>query len=157
MKVTLLDYEMAQGANTGSLRHIGAIKRGYKSKTKLQSSWNSHIEGACGEIAVSKAMGKYWGGSINTFKKGGDIDGSDEWEVRTRSKEGNDLILREDDPEDRIYFLVVGVCPTYEIKGWIKGINGMLNAFSANYGNYGYAYFVPQTFLNKLEDLEGIK
>ena len=50
MKVTLLDYEMAQGSTTGSLRHIGAIKRGYKNKTKLQSSWNSHIEGACGEF-----------------------------------------------------------------------------------------------------------
>ena len=82
MKVTLLDYEMAQGSTTGSLRHIGAIKRGYKNKTKLKSSWNSHIEGACGEIAVSKAMGKYWGGSINTFKSGGDIDGTG-WEVRS--------------------------------------------------------------------------
>ena len=153
MKVTLLDYEMAQGANTGSLRHIGAIKRGYKNKTKLHSSWNSHIEGACGEIAVSKAMGKYWGGSINTFKEGGDIDGTG-WEVRTRSKQGYDLILRDDDPKDRIYFLVVGVCPTYEIKGWIRGGEGMLDRFVNDYGDYGKAYFVPESFLNNITELE---
>ena len=97
-------------------------------------------------------MGKYWGGSVNTFKKGGDID-STEWEVRTRSKEGYDLILRDDDPKDRIYFLVVGVCPNYEIKGWIKGGEGMKSSFANNYGDFGKAYFVPEGSLNKIEQL----
>ena len=153
MNIVLEDYEMVQGANTGSLRHIASIKKGYKNKIKLESSWNTHIEGACGEIAVSKAFGKYWGGSINTFKRGGDVD-STKWEVRTRSKHNYDLILRNDDPQDRIYFLVTGLCPNYEIKGWIKGNDGMKQEYLHDHGNYGEAYFVPQEHLNNIKDLE---
>jgi hypothetical protein len=63
--------------------------------------------------------------------------------------------LRDDDPKDRIYFLVVGVCPTYEIKGWIRGGEGMLDRFVNDYGDYGKAYFVPESFLNKITEMEG--
>jgi len=49
----------------------------------------------------------------------------------------------------------VGVCPTYEIKGWIRGGEGMLDRFVNDYGDYGKAYFVPESFLNKITEMEG--
>ena len=90
IEVTLEYYEVAQAAHVGQLRNLSAMSRGYETKMPGRE-WQAHIEGACGEIAVAKAAGKYWGGSINTFKDGGDI-ASTGWEVRTRSSHDHDLI-----------------------------------------------------------------
>ena len=109
IEVRLKDYEVLQAAMTGMMRQVSAIKR--KSVSKINGrEWQAHIEGACGELAVAKVMGRYWGGSINTFKTGGDID-STGWEVRTRSSHDYDLIVRDDDDDERVFILVTGSAP----------------------------------------------
>ena len=149
IEVTLTDYEMAMAANAACLRNIAAKKRNYQTVFN-DADWQAHVEGACGEVAVAKAFGKYWGGSVNTWKKGGDID-STGWEVRTRSKHHYDLIIRDDDPDDRTYILVTGISPDFTIRGWITAKEAKQEQYAKDYGGHGMAYFFPQ---NKLRDME---
>ena len=152
IKISLTDYEMAMAANAACLRNIAAVKRGWESKFASHNQWQNHIEGACGELAVAKVMGRYWGGSINTFKRGGDID-STGWEVRTRSNHDFDLIVRDDDPDGRVFILVTGKAPDYRVWGWIKSEDAKRNEWLKDYGGYGKAYFVPQAALRPMEEL----
>lgn len=142
---------MAMAANAACLRNIAAVKRGYKS-IKDDQAWQAHIEGACGEVAVAKVMGKYWGGSVNSFKSGGDID-STGWEVRTRSREEYDLIIRDTDPDGRVFILVTGKSPDYSVWGWIMSEDAKQPQWRKNYGGHGEAYFVPKAALKPMEEL----
>ena len=151
IEVTLEYYEVAQAAHVGQLRNLSAMSRGYETKIPGRE-WQAHIEGACGEIAVAKAAGKYWGGSINTFKDGGDI-ASTGWEVRTRSSHDHDLIIRDSDPDGRVFILVTGLSPTFRIHGWIKSEDAKREEWRKDYGGHGLAYFLPQKLLKKWEDL----
>jgi hypothetical protein len=153
MNVTLTEYELMQASMVGCLRYIAAIKRNYKSGTKFKAGWSEHVEGACGEVAAAKALGAYWGGSINTFKTGGDLD-STGYEVRTRSEQNYDLIIRDDDPNDRIFILVTGQTPNYEIAGWLLAADAKQVEFKKDYGGYGPAYFVPRKHLRPMRELE---
>lgn len=151
--IELSKSEGFQASLVGIQRNIEAILDGRKTAFGKDKTWTIHIEGACGELAVSKYMNLYWGGSVNTFKSDGDLCNG--WEVRTRSNDDWDLIIRNNDPEDRIYILVTGLFPKYYIKGWIKGKQGKQNQFYKNYGNYGHAWFVPQNYLQPMKNLKG--
>ena len=151
IEVTLEYYEVAQAAHVGRLRNLSAMSRGYETKMPGRE-WQAHIEGACGEIAVAKAAGKYWGGSINTFKDGGDI-ASTGWEVRTRSSHDHDLIIRDNDPDGRVFILVTGLSPTFRIHGWIKSEDAKREEWRKDFGGHGPAYFVPKKLLKNMEDL----
>ena len=151
--VTLNSYELAQAGTTGLLRNIAALKRGYKNKVEPNAAnWQNHVEGACGEVAVAKLLGKYWGGSINTFKEGGDLDATG-WEVRTRSSHHYDLIIRDDDADDRVFILVTGSAPNYQVHGWILAADGKQQQWRKDHGGYGAAFFVPKSALRKLGEL----
>lgn len=152
IEVTLTDYELAMASNAACLRNIAALKRGYESKIGNLQHWQNHVEGACGEVAVAKVTGKYWGGSVNTFKSGGDID-STGWEVRTRSDHDYDLIVRESDPDGRVFVLVTGQSPSYRIWGWIKSEDAKQEWWRKDYGGHGSAFFVPKEHLKNMGDL----
>lgn len=153
MDITLNDYELIQAATTGMLRQVNAIKKKYKSRMS-GNEWQAHIEGACGEIAAAKATGKYWGGSIGTFKAQGDLDGCG-WEVRTRSRHDFDLIVRDDDADDRIFILVTGYAPNYSVRGWILAADAKRDEWRKDYGGHGPAYFVPMSSLRDMRELIG--
>lgn len=151
-EVTLTGYEMAMASDAGRLRNIAAIKEGRKPQID-GGEWQAHIEGAAGEVAAAKLLNVFWGGSINTFKAGGDIDGTG-WEVRTRSKHFNDLIVKESDPDGRVMILVTGKSPHFMVRGWIRSEEAKKAEFKQNYGGHGNAYFVPQSKLHLMEDLD---
>ena len=96
IEVTLTDYELAQASQVGCLRLIADIRRPKKPSAN-PNEWQIHIEGACGDGSGSQGRGQYWGGTVNTYKQGGDIV-SRLWEVRTRSSHKYDLLIRDDDP-----------------------------------------------------------
>jgi len=152
--VTLNSYELAQAGTTGLLRNIAALKRGYKNKNET-ANWQNHVEGACGEVAVAKLLGKYWGGSINTFKEGGDLDATG-WEVRTRSSHHYDLIIRKDDADDRVFILVTGNAPNYQVHGWILGADGKHPKYYKEHPVIGQRFFVPQADLISLGSLKWV-
>ena len=105
-------------ANVGLARRLDSIHKSlnrYKHASK--SEWSYDIDGACAELAVAKAMGVYWSGHVGSFKE------PDVANIHVRSTAHKDgcLIIRDNDPEDYVYILVITECPNYTIVGGISG------------------------------------
>lgn len=155
LKVQLTPFEVAMAAQVGCRRQIESLIKGLKPAygASPEGAWSIHIEGACGEIAVAKAMGVYWDGSVNTFGKP-DIVGSS-LQIRTRSKENYDLIVRTKDKDDEVMVLVTGIAPIFEIRGWMVARDAKQHRFLQTYGGRDAAYFVPSKELKPIEELAG--
>src|ERR1051326_1480658 len=99
--VQLTEEEWSRAAWIGIKRRIDSRISGLKIQSSYPLSatdngvkdinfWDMDIEGACGELAVAKALGLQWEGRSFTFKKG---DIGKNIQVRTTSKYS--LIIRE--------------------------------------------------------------
>ena len=149
MKVKLSWHELAMATEIGRLRNLANIKYQRQDSTNQKRyDWHNHLEGACGELAVAKALGRYWDGSVDTFKKP-DVCG---FQVRTALSHKN-LIIRPIDSGDDNFVLVTGNSPFYEIHGWIKGSEGKQDKFWRT-DVRAPAWFVPIEYLNPFETLE---
>lgn len=153
MKAITLDwFELMQAGMVGLLRQCNALRDGRKDAhglTDRDSNWNTHIEGACGERAVAKAVNRYWNGSVDTFKSGGDVGAK--IQVRTRSQHDYELLVRDSDPDDAAFFLVTGWAPHYRVIGWIMGRDAKRAEWKQTHGGRPAAYFVPHAALTALE------
>jgi hypothetical protein len=149
--VTLTPPEMSMAAQVGCARHIEALRLSLKDKHGAQEhdGWQLHIEGACGELALAKCLGVHWEGTVNTFKRGGDVG---TMQVRTRSKHDYELIVRKDDDTKAMYWLVTGTCPDYRIHGFIRGYDAQRAEWWFRHGGREGAWFVPQNQLKPVED-----
>ena len=150
-EITLTWPEVAMAVGVGMRRQLSALRRGLPQANGCEDTWTLHVEGACGELAVAKRLNLYWGGTVDTFKVGGDI--GDLIEVRTRSESHYDLIVRERDRADSIYVLVTGRCPSYVVRGWLRGKDAAKPEFLRGYAARPEAYFVPQGRLASIDDL----
>lgn len=154
IEITLSFHEIYMAALIGVMRRIVSLKQGHKHRFGNDGSnaWEEHIEGACGEVAFAKAVGKYWDGSINRFgSKGGDV--GDRYQVRTRSKEYYDLYVRPEDADDKPYVLVIGRNGKYKVYGWMYGRDAKQEKWLKEYGGRRGAYFVPKEELQPLDAL----
>lgn len=152
MRVNLEWFEVSRAALVGVSRNVEALRKGLQNaRPTNESEWSIHILGALGECAFAKAMGRYWSGSVNTFKAGGDVGLI---QVRTRSKHHYDLIVRDGDCDDDLFVLVTGGPHEFEIHGCMRGKDAKRPEFKQNYGNYGDAYFVPK---NRLQDVRRLR
>jgi hypothetical protein len=150
-RVSLEWYEYAMASDVGRMRSLASIRQGLKHKYGMSTAgWTESIEGACGELAVAKALGIYWDGSVNTFKAP-DVGNL---QVRTRSKDHYDLIVRPEDKSEDVFVLVTGVCPDYVVHGWTTGADAKQGCYLQTYGNRPPAYFVPKDRLSPIEELE---
>ena len=156
MKVTLDWSELELAAAVGLRRQLSSLRDQRKDKHGFSGpGWTIHIEGACGELAVAKALGRYWNGSVDTFKDA-DIPGEHtaigfgKVQVRTRSNAYYDLIVRPDDADQDVYILVTGRAPEFEVHGWIRGRDAKQKMWLRTYGDRPAAYFVPQSALQRL-------
>lgn len=144
-EVELSWAEVEMAAHVGARRQIDSLRRGLPDKHGYEGSgWDNHVEGAMGEITVAKALGRYWNGSIGTFKSGGDVG---KIQVRCRSKLDYDLIIRTDDRDADWFVLVLGRCPRYWVVGYISGAEAKQEQWLQNHGGRPPAYFVPQSAL----------
>lgn len=142
MTVILTESEIYLAAVVGVRRQIEAIQKGLPDRHGFEGAgWNLHVEGAAGELAVAKAYGRFWDGSVNTFKRSGDVG---QVQVRTRSKDGYDLIVRCDDRDEDRFVLVVGRIPEFEVCGWIRGRDAKQDRWLKRHGGREAAYFVPR-------------
>jgi len=149
--IQLSQLEIMWASQIGTIRHTEAIKKGLSDKHGFDGDGLMiHINGACGEMAVAKALGIYWAGSINTFKKERDVG---KWEVRTRSKDYYDLLIRPDDDENNIYILVTGEIPTFKVQGFILGKSAKRQEWMKDYGGRPPAYFIPKEYLSDIKQL----
>jgi hypothetical protein len=115
-----------------------------------------HIVGAIGEMAAAKAIGCYWGGDVNTWKK---PDLPDHIQVRTRTKPHYQLLVRPDDKEAEIYVHVIAemkgrfVPSVCDVRGWAFGSECKKAEHLRSWGGRPAAYFVPDDILHSIESL----
>ena len=151
--ITLSEDENIHATKIGVLRQKEAERMRLKDKHGFTGEGeNIHVEGARGEMAVAKRLGIKWEGHVNTFKRFPDVDGN--IQVRTRSKDWYELIVRCDDPLDAKYVLVTGTTPKYRVRGWIKGKDAMKAEYLKTHGGREEAYFIPQFMLSPMEGLD---
>ena len=123
-------------SNEAGWNHGSTYKRTYLQRTQEE------IVGVCGEMAVARVLDCYWSPSVNTFHKETDLPRS--MEVRSTAHLTGRLIVRENDPTDRIYVLVIGEPPTMTVVGWMLGADARKDQWIENPHGHRQAWFVPQ-------------
>jgi len=143
--------ELAEALSLAQRRMDGVQEMGLRDKHGAQGHRNSeyHILGARGEIAFRKFIGSSGPLTVNTFRSAPDVGG---YEVRTRSRDDFDLILRADDPDHKIYVLVVGGGCRFRVVGWLRGSERYPHG-QKTYGGRPPAWFVPQNALHDMSEL----
>lgn len=147
--VNLAGHEIMLAAVAGAMRQIENIKRNREPAygAGVSNDWQLHIEGVLGEYALAKYLGVRWDGK-------GKLRAPDVGEVdcRTRSRAGYDMIIHPEDPDDRVFWLVLGNNGHYRVAGWILGRDGKRQEWWKDPTGKGrHAYFVPQSALNSPE------
>ncbi len=150
-------YEMYQAGKVGWHRHVEAVyKRKLRTRKFRKKNFVVHIEGAIGEIAVAKASNRYWGGTVNVGKRVADVGERIEVRCRDETDGERDLIVRDDDPDDRVMVLVTWTesdLPSLKVWGWIEIKKAKKKKYLSNPGGYGQCYLIPKEDLNPMETL----
>ncbi len=157
IEVVLTPEESTYACSIGELRHQEAIRQGRPDQhgavgSSYDAGLKMHQDGAAGELAAAKALGRPWAATVNTYKRGGDL--GENVQVRLRRKLYYDLIVRKGDRPDDYYILVLRELPAtkFWVVGWIQGKDAQRDEWWNNYGGYGGAWFVPQNCLTRFPD-----
>ena len=147
---------MQAAAQVGVTRYVLWRSDGLQHRNGMseEDGWRANIEGACGEMAAAKFLGVYWNGSINTYRKGGDLGAN--IEVKTRSRHDYDLLVRTYDvAKPKVYVLVTGNAPDFRVRGWIvlDGPQDCKDEWLKTYANRPEAWFIPVSALSQDWDL----
>ena len=156
MKVELTSFEYKMCVAVAVDRMSTSIQAGLNHASTYERSWldrtREEILGACGEMSVAKAVNLYWSPSVNTFHREPDI--APNIEVRTTHHDNGCLIVRDNDADDRNYFLVTGEPPVFHVRGWLRGSEARKDEWSIDPHSLRKAFFVPQSALNKLDEFQ---
>jgi len=128
-------------SNEKSLNHASTYERPHLERIEQE------ITGACAEMVVAKCLGKFWSPSVNTFHVTPDIEPN--IEVRATTRVDGSLVVRDNDPDDRWYVLVVGSPPTMTVVGCLRGSDAKQDQWLRNPHGHRPAWFVPQSALRK--------
>ncbi len=151
MNVVLSWSEVLFAAHVGVARRVNALRNNRKAAYGCtdDDAWDKDIEGACGEIAVAKALGIYWNGSIGDLA----VDVGP-YQVRTTGLEHGCLMLHKKDEDDKQFILVTGRAPRMRIVGWIFAGDGKRDEWWKDPTRKGRpAWFVPQAALKDFATL----
>lgn len=150
--VRLSKAEMLMASSVGAMRQISSLAAGRDdAHGAAGNGWQMHIEGAMGELAAAKAMGRFWSGTINSF---GGADMGARIQVRTRSRHDYDLIVRDNDQDDHLFILVTGEAPEYRVRGWISGSESKRDCWRKSPNGRPEAWFVPASALHPLVTMD---
>lgn len=163
----LVATEMMIAGYIGVARNVYALVHGLTPAADMGwgNSWQTNIDGACGEMFVAKTLGMHWCPLI------GDIRADDvgPYQVRTNgSRKWTDTILRpasetcKGDYPDRPYIavLALAVPSEFEIMGWIWGRDGMAEQWlrkGSETDKRPPAYFVPRAALRPMSELPTVE
>lgn len=150
-EVTLTAAECLQAAMVGVTRQITNLRDGRQDAYGAQKDlgWQLHLEGACGEMAFAKYAGIYWSGALGNLS----ADDVGEFQIRTATRPTDSLILHPKDPDDRIFVLLIGTAPTYQLRGWIHARDGKNTRYWRDPLGNRAAFFVPQSALKPMRQL----
>jgi hypothetical protein len=155
--VRLTYSELLQAAQVGVQRRVQNIKTTRAERPTYglgqDGAWSCDVEGAAGEMAVAKWRGVYWNGALGNL--GADDVG--ELQVRTTTHPRGRLILHDRDNPEKVYVLVRGHAPSFELVGWIRGRDGMRREYWSDPANGRPAYFVPEEALHSMQELTEMK
>lgn len=151
--VQLSRFELHHAAGVGLQRALKSWSRGDKDKHGYTGdSFAPHIVGAVAEYVVSKAVGRCWPFSVDTFTSEPDIAGG----IEVRWSGTGRLIIRNQDierhPNSR-YVLVTGVGTTMRVWGWITPTEATKPVWLDAPKGRPPAYFVPTGSLHDLEQI----
>jgi hypothetical protein len=154
MIVTLTGPEVSFASAVGLARQTEAIIQGKKDAHGFRGDpWGVHIEGALAEYATAKALNCFWPASVNTWKEPDLTLCGVGIQVRLRSHDHYDLLVREPDPEQDVYVLTLGTAPTFRVAGWLFGQDAKQARYRQDYAGRVPAYFVPQVDLRPLASI----
>ena len=154
ISVSLNYWECVTAANVALNRKLASRFKKLKQRTfgkKGRDDWKDDIEGAMAEMAFCKHFGMYWDGSVNTFKMP-DVPNTN-IQIRSTDRNLGRLIIREGDPANDLYILVVGLIPNYKIIGGLFAHQGKLDEFIDNPNNQSPCWMIPQDKLSPIENL----
>jgi hypothetical protein len=150
MELTLPEFEVA--INTARLRIVAsAMQRLNHASTyqrDLVKRLDEEVVGACGEMAVGKATGRWFVPSVNTFHRTPDC--LKDVEVRATALPTGSLIVRENDADDRRFVLAIVQAPRVTLVGWMTGSEAKQPEFSRDPHGHRQAWFVPQDRLHPI-------
>jgi hypothetical protein len=150
--ITLTKVELEIGVRIGVMRHLNALREGAKDAHGFVGDpWEVHIEGACAEMASYKAIKYFWSPTIDVRKEAGGDGGP--YEVRRRSDQRHDHLVRENDRIDAPHILACGSLPTFRVVGWIWGYEARCAEWWHNHGGRGWCWWPPQAELHDLDEL----
>jgi hypothetical protein len=152
LTIKLDPYECILAGVVAVMWKVKARSNKYEEKhgtTKEDKSWDLDIEGACGEMAFSKAYNLYWSGNFSAFKL------PDVGPYQIRTTKSYSLILRKDDNVKDVYVLVCGRSPDFVITGWCYGWEFRKDEYfrDPTNSNREKAYFIPKHVLHPIESL----
>lgn len=159
--VTLRPFEIEMAATVGVQRHVRALALGKRPTDGVAADrlWQIHVEGALGELAFAKATGRYWGGSVGTYRNGGDVG---QIQVRTTSAAHGHLLLytttNKDHPSDAFVLVTSNDVPVrdaagvgglmFAVRGWCFAYEGKRPCYLRRMADGRPAqYWVPQSDL----------
>lgn len=149
--VQLTPSQIFQGAMVGVMRqcHVIQAGRNHTRGETTKNDWQRHVDGALAELAVAQYLDLFWDGKVGLITAG-DVGSI---EVRTTHHVSGRLIVHDDDPDDARFVLVTGCNGTYDLRGWIAGMDGKRDEYRDDPKGGRPAYFVPQDRLRPMTEL----
>lgn len=151
VRVTLTRDEEWVARLVGLRRWQIARKNGQSIVTKLRGtptgvSEETDVQSVGSEIAVAKAINKYWHPDLHPQSKH-EPDVGHATQVRWTGRERGKLIVTPNDQDNHMFYLVRGHLPNYDVVGRLPAKSAKQEKWLRNPGNRGPAYFVPEEAL----------
>ena len=161
--VSLSLAEIQIGAMVGIQRQIREIGQSEDRKKILEvymrrhndpsseGLWSNAVEGALGELAVSKYLNQYHTGMTSHW--GTDVGRN--IEVRTRRKSNYQLFIKSTDKDMHFYVLVTGSFGEYILQGFMPSSYAFTRKdwFHDNNGTTNRAFWIPNHQLKPISEL----
>ena len=143
MQITLAPAEFQHAAYAGFMRQTQNLCVGRNDAHGYHGTgYDIHILGAVGEYVVARALAVFWPGpGLLRAPDVGPI------QVRTATRLDSRLIIHPSDPDDAPFVLVTGAGLSYEVRGWMWGLNAKQPMWWTDPTGKRPAYFVPQKHL----------
>jgi hypothetical protein len=140
-RVGLLRFRMS--GNAGLNPH-----QSQEGRTDEHRIWHETL-GCMAEAAVAQHIGIAYAGTVNTFHAEPDVG---PFEVRATDRRNGCLIVRDNDPPERPYVLVVGNGrdPVVELRGWLFGHEARDRRWLRNPHGRRPCWMVPQHALRQV-------
>lgn len=147
-RITLSHDELFQAALVGIARRVESLRRGSPGRYVDGTEWSNDVESCAAELALAKYLDRYWTG-LTMYTERGDV--SKRLQVRHTMRTDGCLLVRPRDVQrNHAFVLVTGMYGSYSIVGGIRALDAQRPEWERNPGDYGRAWFVPQSALREV-------